>query len=78
MSTGAVVLICLLVLLGASVLRWDAVKARLMSWFDPPPPQVGPGLVEEIERAPRHLHEAQAHHAPASHKPEIHRSGRRG
>ena len=81
MSTGAVVLICLLVLLGASVMRWDAVKARFLNYFDPPRAGEGEGLVvDKVEPAPRHLsaEEHQREHGGHSHKPEIHRSGRRG
>lgn len=77
MSTGAVVLICLLVLLGASVMRWDAVKARVLSFFDPPPRLDTGGGVDKIDRAPRHLG-AEEHQLSRGHKPEIHRSGRRG
>jgi len=77
MSTGAVVLICLLVLLGASVMRWDAVKARLLSLFDPPQTGSTGIVVDKNLRAPRELH-AEEHLAGRSHKPEIHRSGRRG
>lgn len=77
MSTGAVVLICLLVLLGASVMRWDAVKARVLNFFDPPPRVDAGVVVDKVDRAPRHL-DAEEHQLSRSHKPEIHRSGRRG
>ncbi len=71
-SIALLILVVILALVGA--LRWDALRTGIQALFQPP--QDAPPPVERLD-VPRHLHDERAHQQPP-HKPEIHRSGRRG
>ncbi|MBV8504188.1 MAG: hypothetical protein JO006_21000 [Paucibacter sp.] len=71
-SLALVLLVMLVALVGA--LRWDALRAGLLALFSARDEAAPP--IEHLN-APRHLHDELARHH-VSHKPQIHRSGRRG
>ena len=71
-SFALLLLVMLLALIGA--LRWDALRAGL--WAMLSPKEVAPPPVQQIPVS-KHLHDEHLNQT-AQHKPEIHRSGRRG